>query len=118
MKLNIQETWRMPSVAAARRFLRAWCSGVVREAKPRKGEVESGLGPMLRVALTVREKLRGILNCFRRRLTSGVIAGFNSYVQAARARARGYRNPETFKTMIYLITGRLQFSLPSLIHSG
>ena len=118
MKLNIQEVWRQPSVAAARRVLRAWCSWVVRDSKPRKGVPTSGLEPMLRVARTVREKLRGILNYFRRRLTSGVIEGINSYVQAARARARGYRNPYTFKTMIYLIAGRLQFSLPSLTHNG
>lgn len=116
MRLNIQEAWRQPSRKAAEKVLRTWCSWILREAKPRKGATSSGLEPMARVARTIRGKLRGILNYFRRRLTSGVIEGLNSYVQAARARARGYRNPETFKTMIYLIAGRLQFNLPSLTH--
>jgi transposase len=31
------------------------------------------------------------------------LEGLNSLFQAARARARGYRNPQTFITMIYLI---------------
>ncbi|MCE9635196.1 MAG: ISL3 family transposase, partial [Planctomycetes bacterium] len=41
----------------------------------------------------------------------------NSLAQAARARARGYRNADTFITMIYLIAGRLRFDLPALTHS-
>ncbi len=32
----------------------------------------------------------------------------NGLFQAARARARGYRNTETFITMIYLIAARLE----------
>ena len=50
-------------------------------------------------------------------MTSGVIESINGLAQAARARARGYCNVETFKTVIYLIAGRLQFARPSLIHS-
>ncbi|MBI5163237.1 MAG: transposase, partial [Magnetospirillum sp.] len=33
--------------------------------------------------------------------------GFNGLFQAARARARGYRNTTTFATMIYLIAAPL-----------
>lgn len=116
MKITLQEVWRQPNLTAAKQVLRAWCTWVVREAKPRKGATSTGLEPMARAARTLRRKLPGILNYFRRRLTSGVIEGINSYVQAARARARGYRSAETFKTMIYLIAGRLQFNLPSLTH--
>jgi len=35
--------------------------------------------------------------------------GLNSLFQAARARARGYRNTQTFSTMIYLIAAPIQF---------
>ncbi|MCX6639358.1 MAG: transposase, partial [bacterium] len=38
--------------------------------------------------------------------------GINSLVQAARTKARGYRTVEYFITMIYLIAGKLKFSLP------
>ena len=67
-------------------------------------------------ATTIREGAERILNYYRLRLTSGVIEGLNSFVQAARPRARGYRNPETFKTMIYLIAGDLDFRLPVVTH--
>ncbi|HEY4229299.1 MAG TPA: ISL3 family transposase [Thermoanaerobaculia bacterium] len=114
MRLNVQEAWTRRDAATARRLLKEWCGWVARAARPAKGTVRSGLEPMARVARTIREHLRGILNYFRRRLTSGVIEGINSMAQAARARARGYRSAETFKAMIYLIAGRLQFNLPSL----
>lgn len=41
----------------------------------------------------------------------------SSLAQAARARARGYRNAETLMAMIYLIAGRLCFDLPAHAHS-
>ena len=113
MRLNLQEAWKQPNLRAARSLLLEWCRWVRRRAKARPG-----LAPMARVARTIRSKLSGILHYFRRRLTSAVIEGLNSMVQAARARARGYRVPETFKAMIYLIAGRLQFNLPSLTHSA
>jgi transposase len=116
MRLNVQEAWTRRSARTAGRLLREWCGWVRRAARPPKGQAKSGLEPMARVAQTIREKLRGILNYFRRRLTSGVIEGINSMVQAARARARGYRSAETFKAMIYLIAGRLHFNLPALTH--
>lgn len=73
---------------------------------------------MRTVALTLREHAEGVLRYLHPRLTSAAIEGVNSLAQAARARARGYRNPETFKTMIYLIAGRLQYDLPQPTHCG
>jgi transposase len=116
MRLNVQEAWTRRDAKTAGRLLREWCGWVRRAARPVRGQTKSGLEPMARVAKTIRDKMAGILNYFRRRLTSGVIEGINSMVQAARARARGYRNAQTFKTMIYLIAGRLQFNLPALTH--
>lgn len=116
MRLNLREVWRSGSMKAARRVLGKWTGWVMRASGPGKDGMPSPLDPMRSVAKTIREHMRGILNYYRRRLTSGVIEGFNSIVQAARARARGYRNPETFKTMIYLIGGRLQFNLPIPTH--
>lgn len=113
MRLNLREVWRQPSVQKARSLLRRWCRWVLRKAK---ADATGLLAPMRRLATTIREKMEGILNYFRRGLTNGTMEGLNSMVQAARARARGYRNPETFKTIIYLIAGRLQFNLPALTH--
>lgn len=116
MRINLQEVWRQPSVRPAARLLREWCAWVKTDTRPANGQAKSGLEPMRRAGATIRSKMKGVLNYFRRRLTSGVIEGLNSMAQAARARARGYRNPDTFKTIFYLIAGRLQFNLPSLTH--
>ena len=36
----------------------------------------------------------------------------NSLIQAAKARARGYRSVRNFMTMIYITVGKLEFDLP------
>jgi transposase len=114
MRLNLQELWTKASAEEARGYLREWRKWVVRVARrPRDPDAVWVLEKMRSLARTMRENEEGILNYFRARQTSGVIEGINSMVQAARARARGYRNPETFKTMIYLIAGRLRFQLPA-----
>jgi len=41
-----------------------------------------------------------------------LMEGINSLIQAAKAKARGYRNPRYLKTIIYLIAGKLDFGLP------
>ena len=114
MRLNLGLTWEAPGAGAAREVLKEWCGWVTKASRPGTDGQPSLLAPMARVAKTIREHARGILNYFRKGMTSGVIEGFNSYVQAARARARGYRNPATFTTMIYLLGGRLKFNLPGL----
>jgi transposase len=119
MRLNLREAWRAGSATAARKVLGKWCGWVKRASRPARDGTPSILDPMRKAAQTIRANMRGILNYYRRRLTSGVIEGFNSIVQAARARARGYRSSKTFQTMIYLIGGRLQFNLPGLVtHDG
>jgi len=69
------------------------------------------------VANTISDGIDRVLNDVRPRLTSGVIEGVNSMVQAARTRARGYRNPQTLMTTIDLIAGDLDFQLPVVTHS-
>jgi transposase len=118
MRLNLREAWKAGDAAQARRVLGQWCGWVNRASRPARDGTPSVLEPMRRVARTIRDHMRGILNYYRRRLTSAVIEGFNSIVQAARARARGYRSSTTFQTMIYLIGGRLQFNLPMATHHG
>jgi transposase len=118
MRLNLQELWSRRTPASAARYLRQWCNWVARSTKkPADPERPWVLQAMNRTAETLREHAQGVLNYFRLRLTSGVIESINSLAQAARARARGYRNVETFKTIIYLIAGRLRFDLPVVTHS-
>lgn len=111
LRLVLQGMWSMPDLETARRYLQTWIGWALKESRSKV------MKPMLRAARTIRDHARGILNYFRGRLTTAVLEGINSLVQAARARARGYRNPRTFIYMAYLIAGRLDFDLPALTHS-
>jgi len=55
----------------------------------------------------------GVLRGFTSHITTGVLEGINSLVQAAKARARGYRTTRNLITMVYLIAGKLKFALPT-----
>jgi transposase len=52
---------------------------------------------------------------FESGLNNGFMEGINSLVQAAKARARGYRSTKKMKVMIYLIAGKLSFDLPRVM---
>lgn len=58
-------------------------------------------------------KLR-ILQRWNSTYTNARMEGLNSLFQAARARARGYRNNETFISMIYMIAAPMQFIFKSI----
>lgn len=118
MRLNLQDLWEKDSEKRARRHLCAWCSWVEQETQRPKEEGRPWvLEKMHGVAKSLRANADKILNYYRRRRTTGLLEGINSLVQAARARARGYRNVETFKAMIYLIAGKLRFALPTITHT-
>ena len=94
--------WDLPPRLAAT-YLQKWCSWAG----------ESGLQPVIDAAKTIRKHWDGILLWFRSRITNGMIEGINSLVQAAKARARGYRTTENFTTIAYLVCGKLNFNLPT-----
>ena len=64
---------------------------------------------IVKLAKTVEEHWQGILSCFDSGLTNGFPEGIDSLVQAAKAKARGYRNPDNLIAMAYLIAGKLKF---------
>jgi transposase len=67
----------------------------------------SRLPPMKRLATTLKEHWDGVLAAFDSGLTNGRAEGINSLVQAAKARARGYRTTRSLITIAYLIAGNL-----------
>lgn len=71
----------------------------------------SKLEPVKEFAKTVKNNWAGILNYFDSGLTNGILESINSIVQLARNRARGYRNVNTFITMIYLLGGKLKLGV-------
>jgi transposase len=71
------------------------------------------LKPMVKAAHTVKRHWDGILRWFDSKIANGLIEGINSLVQAAKAKARGYRATRNLKVMIYLIAGKLDMQLPT-----
>ena len=55
----------------------------------------------------------GILAWFDSQIANGLIEGINSLIQAAKAKARGYRSTRTLKAITYLIAGKLDLRLPT-----
>ena len=58
-------------------------------------------------AKLIRNHFDEILNYFDYQYTNAVLEGMNSIIQTIKRRARGFRNTEFFKTMIYLCCGKL-----------
>ena len=71
------------------------------------------LQPMKDVAATMMRHRAGILAWFDSRIANGLIEGINSLVQAAKAKARGYRSLRNLKAITYLIAGKLDLRLPT-----
>ena len=67
----------------------------------------SKLAPSKKLALTLKDHWDGILNGFDSALSNGSVEAINGLIQAAKARARGYRKPRNFILMAYLLAGNL-----------
>lgn len=101
MKLAFDEFWDLPPLLA-KPFLTKW----------RRWARRSTMAPMVKLAATLRDHARGLLRWFHSRISNGILEGVNSLVQAAKARARGYRTSRNLITMAYLISGHLDYELP------
>jgi transposase len=51
-----------------------------------------------------------VLRWYVSRINNGILEGLNSLVQAAKAKARGYRTFKNLKTIIYMLTGKLDYT--------
>ena len=76
-----------------------------------------GLPPMIEAARTIKRHWDGILRWFHSAIANGLIEGINSLVQAAKAKARGYRSSRNLIAIVYLITGKLDLRLPEWTRS-
>jgi transposase len=83
--------------ADAEAYLRRWCYGAKR----------SRMQPIKDFVGLVEEHWDGIIAWHRSRLSNGLLEGTNSLIQAAKARARGYRSKRKMITIIYLIAAKL-----------
>lgn len=100
LRLTFDELYALRSPRAARRHLTRWCNWAVRSRIP----------AMIDAGKTIRRHFEGVLRWFTSHITNGILEGINSLVQAAKAKARGYRSTRNLITMTYLIAGRLQLN--------
>ena len=103
IRLAFQELYDQPSTEAAAGFLKKWYFWAT----------HSRLEPVIDAAHTVKRHRDGILRWFDSKIANGLIEGINSLVQAAKAKARGYRSTRNLKAMVYLLAGKLDLRLPA-----
>jgi len=103
LRLAFQDIYKEHSRAWAEVFFDKWHSWARR----------CRLEPMRAVAATMQRHRDGILAWFDSRIANGLIEGINSLVQAAKAKARGYRSLRNLKAITYLIAGKLDLRLPT-----
>ena len=103
LRLAFQDVYQEPVRAWGEYFLNRWLSWAMR----------CRLEPMKQVARTIKTHKEGILRWFESRIANGLIEGINSLVQAAKAKARGYRTLTNLKAMVYILAGKLDLKLPT-----
>ena len=69
--------------------------------------MHSRLEEMKKLCRLIKDHWNEILNYFDYKFTNAILEGMNSIIQNVKRRARGFRNTEYFKTMIYLNCGDL-----------
>lgn len=69
----------------------------------------SRLAPIIEASKTIKSHWKGVVKWMESKINNGILEGFNSIVQAAKAKARGFKTFDCFKTIIFLLLGKLDF---------
>lgn len=70
----------------------------------------SRIDPIIKAAKTIKKHWDGVLQWKKSSINNGLLEGLNSLIQAAKAKARGFRNVRYFKIIAFLVTGGLNFA--------
>ena len=103
IRLAFQDLYHQASAEAGVGFLKKWYFWAT----------HSRLAPMIEAARTIKHHWDGILRWFDSKIANGLIEGINSLVQAAKAKARGYRSTRNLIAIVYLLAGKLDLRLPA-----
>lgn len=110
LHLKTAKAWRMKeafrdaynlSGDLGERALGAWCRWAKR----------SKVDAMVGAAETILKNWNGVIKYFHSHLTNAILESINGRIQAARAKARGYRNKGYMTCILYLIAGKLDLPL-------
>ncbi|QZT39084.1 transposase [Halosquirtibacter xylanolyticus] len=69
----------------------------------------SRMEPIIKAANTIKRHWDGVVQWMETKINNGILEGLNSVVQTVKRRAKGFRDTKNFITMIYLVTGKLDF---------
>ncbi len=104
---RVKELLRWIRKAETKRAAQWRVTSFLRHAAEYAGESPL-LEPVRKALATFERHLPRILHRWQSLHTNARLEGFNGLFQAARARARGYRNVENFIAMVYLIAAPIQ----------
>lgn len=96
---SFQQIYSLDSLATFEESLKSWYFWAT----------HSRLPPMIKAAKTVKRHWDGVMRWQKSKINNGILEGLNSVLQAAKRKARGYKRTH-FKTIAYLLTGKLDFS--------
>jgi transposase len=107
LKETFRDLYRQPDWTSARGFLKAWVLAARR----------SGLEPMMKAAETIKAHWHGVLRWHATKISNRIMDGLTSLIQAAKRKARGYRNHDAFICLAYLIAGKLELGTHEVTQS-
>ena len=108
IKATLQALYSYEDPAAAKDFFKLWYFWAT----------HSRLPEMIKLAKTLKKHEAGLLRWFHSGINNGLLEGINSLVQAAKARARGFRSARKMAVIIYLLLSKLDFQLPNALPSA
>jgi transposase len=96
---NFQEIYHAVTVEDFETLLKKWYFWAT----------HSRLEPIIKAAKTIKVHWDGVLEWKTSQLNNGILEGLNSIVQAAKAKARGFKTFRNFRIVVFLLTGDLDF---------
>ena len=96
---NFQEIYKAPTVVLFESMLKQWYFWAT----------HSRIELMKEAAYTIKAHWEGVVQWKKTHIDNGLLEGLNSLIQAAKAKARGFRTFRYFRIVAFLITGKLDF---------
>lgn len=97
---NFQEIYKTTSVEMFETRLKEWYFWAT----------HSRIEQMKEAAQTIKAHWDGVVQWKKSPIDNGLLEGLNSLIQAAKAKARGFRTFRCFRIVAFLITGKLDFA--------
>jgi len=100
LKETFNEFWHCANTGAAVKFFKKWFGRAKR----------SQLAPIKTAADKIKRHLPNILTYFQHQITNAATEGLNSFIQAIKANARGFRKFDNYRIAILFYLGKLEMS--------